>query len=98
MQLAHGVRVVEHHLGHERARLDVAAPLQLEDVALGAEHRPGRQPVHDRRAHAPLQLTHEATPSETPPNLADVNRPMSYTVPRCSASWASTLPTQGANL
>src|SRR6185312_12080965 len=38
------------------------------------------------------------TPSATPPNLADVKRPMSYTVPCCSASWVSTWPTQGANL
>src|SRR5690349_12267247 len=72
MQLTHGVRVVEYHLGHERARLDVAAPLQLEDVALGAEYWPGRQPVHDRRAHAPLQFTHETTPSANPPNLRDL--------------------------
>ena len=32
----------------ERPRLDVAATLELEDVALGAEHRAGPQPVHDR--------------------------------------------------
>src|SRR6201985_3326282 len=70
MQLTHGVRVVEYHLGHERARLDVAAPLQLEDVALGAEHRARTlilQPVHDRRAHATLQLTHETHPFRDPP-------------------------------
>ena len=37
MQLAHRVGVVEDHLGHERAGLDVAAALELEDVALGAD-------------------------------------------------------------
>ncbi len=30
---------VEHDLGHERAGLDVAATLELEEVALGADHR-----------------------------------------------------------
>jgi len=68
VQLAHRVREVEHHLGDERARLDVAAPLQLEDVPLSAEHRAGPQPVHDRQWH-------KATPSAA--NLAGVKRPMS---------------------
>ena len=37
MQLAQRVGRVEDHLGDERAGLDVAAALELEDVALGAE-------------------------------------------------------------
>ena len=37
MQLAHGVGEVEHDLGHVRAALQVAAALELEQVALGAE-------------------------------------------------------------
>jgi hypothetical protein len=32
-----GVGKVENYLGHERAALEIAAPLQLEEVALGAE-------------------------------------------------------------
>ena len=38
MQLAQRVGLVEDHLGDERPGLDVAAALELEDVALGAEH------------------------------------------------------------
>ena len=37
MQLPERVGLVEDHLGHVGARLDVAAPLELEDVALGAD-------------------------------------------------------------
>ena len=37
MQLAQRVGLVEDHLGDERAGLDVAAALELEDVALGAD-------------------------------------------------------------
>ena len=37
MQLPERVGLVEDHLGDERARLDVAAALELEDVALGAD-------------------------------------------------------------
>ena len=37
MQLPQRVGLVEDHLGHERPRLDVAAALELEDVALGAD-------------------------------------------------------------
>src|SRR5919199_357162 len=37
VQLADRLRLVEDHLGHIGAGLDVAAPLQLEDVALGAD-------------------------------------------------------------
>ena len=35
MKLAHHIRLFEHDLRHERARLNIAAPLQLEEVALG---------------------------------------------------------------
>ena len=38
VQLADGVREVEHDLRHVRAALQVAAALELEQVALGAEH------------------------------------------------------------
>ena len=36
--------MVEHDLGHEGAGLEIAAPLQLEQVAFGADHRSGREP------------------------------------------------------
>ena len=39
VQLRHQLRVLEHDLGDERARLQVAAPLELEEVALGADDR-----------------------------------------------------------
>ena len=42
MQLAECVGLVEDHLGDEWARLDIAAALQLEDVALGADDNPFR--------------------------------------------------------
>jgi hypothetical protein len=37
VQLPQRIGLVEDHLGDERARLDVAAALELEDVALGAD-------------------------------------------------------------
>ena len=39
MQLRHDFRMLEHDLGHEGAGLQVAAPLELEHVALGADDR-----------------------------------------------------------
>ena len=41
VQLAHDVRVLEHDLGDEAARLEIAPPLELEQVALGADDRAG---------------------------------------------------------
>ena len=39
------VGVIEHGLGNERPGLEVAATLQLEEVALGADHRSGGEPL-----------------------------------------------------
>ena len=36
--------MLEHDLGHERPRLEVAAPLELEEVTLGADHRASPEP------------------------------------------------------
>jgi hypothetical protein len=36
--------MVEDGLGHERARLHVAAPLELEEITLGADHRASPEP------------------------------------------------------
>ena len=41
MQLGDRFRMLEHHLGHEGAGLQVAAPFQFEQVAFGADDRPG---------------------------------------------------------
>jgi hypothetical protein len=37
VQLADGIRIVEHDLWDEGAALEIAAPLELEEIALGAE-------------------------------------------------------------
>src|SRR4029079_5972138 len=39
VELGHLLRVLEDDLGDERPRLHVAAPLELEEVGLGAYHR-----------------------------------------------------------
>ena len=44
MQLAHDLGMLEHDLGHEGAGLQIAATLELEHVALGADHRPLVEP------------------------------------------------------
>jgi hypothetical protein len=44
VQLRHDLGMVEHGLGHERARLHVATPLELEEIALGADHRASLEP------------------------------------------------------
>ena len=51
MQLAHRTGEVQHDLGHVRAGLDVAAPFQLEDVALGPQDHAGGQPGLDAAGH-----------------------------------------------
>ena len=46
---------LEHHLWYERPGLQVAAALELEQVPLGADHRPGGEPIE--------KLTHADTPT-----------------------------------
>ncbi len=72
MQLAHGAGEVQHHLGHERPGLDVAAAFQLEHVTLGADHGAGPQAFGERSSHDATLVT--GTP---PANRAGVKRPMS---------------------
>src|SRR3546814_2401415 len=43
VQASHRLRMLEHDLRHEGAGLQVAAALQLEEIALGADHRALRQ-------------------------------------------------------
>ena len=45
VELAHRLGGVEHHLRHVRPGLEVAAPLQLEQITLGADHWPLGQPL-----------------------------------------------------
>ena len=40
MELRHDLGMLEHDLGHESAGLQVAAALELEHVAFGADHGP----------------------------------------------------------
>ena len=47
VQLGHELRVVEHDLGDEGARLEVAAPLEFEEVALRADDRPLLEPLEE---------------------------------------------------
>ena len=83
MQLTHRAGKVEHDLGHVRASLDVTAALQLEDIALGPEHRALREPLLDS-----LSCGHAAVPPAWAPraNRPGAKRLMSYTVPRETAS------------
>jgi hypothetical protein len=46
MELRDDLRMLEHDLGHESARLQIAPPLELEDVALGADHGAGFEALH----------------------------------------------------
>ena len=43
VQLLHHLGVIEQHLRHEGAGLQVATPLQLEHITLGTDHRPASQ-------------------------------------------------------
>ena len=38
MELSHDLGMLEHDLRHESPGLEIASPLELEDVALGADH------------------------------------------------------------
>ena len=57
VELAHRLGGVEHDLRHVGAGLEVAAPLQLEQIALGADHRPRLEPGDDH-SHVVLQAGH----------------------------------------
>ena len=40
VELVDDLRMLEHDLRHEGAGLQIAAPLELEQIAFGADHRP----------------------------------------------------------
>jgi hypothetical protein len=44
VQLRHDLGMLEDGLGHERTRLHVTTPLELEEIALGADHRASPEP------------------------------------------------------
>src|SRR5206468_2530798 len=48
MELTHDLRMLEHDLGHERAGLQIAAPLEFEQVAFGANDRTGVETLQER--------------------------------------------------
>ena len=52
VQLADGVGEVEHDLGHIRPALEIAAPLELEQIALGTEHHAVVKSLEETR-HGP---------------------------------------------
>ena len=47
VQPLHDLRVLEHHLRDERAGLEVAAPLALEEIALRADDGALREPFEE---------------------------------------------------
>jgi hypothetical protein len=47
VELCDDLRVFEHDLRDVRAGLEVTAPLALEEVALRADDRAGREPVEE---------------------------------------------------
>ena len=49
VQLAHQIGMLEHDFGHECAGLQIAAPLELEEIALGADDRPRGESVQQSR-------------------------------------------------
>ncbi len=62
VQLAHHLGMVEHHLGHVGPGLQVAAPLELEQIALGADHRTGLEPLQQPPAgRRPLLVHHRCS-------------------------------------
>ena len=50
VQPDHRVGVLQHHFGHVGAGGEIAGSLQLEQIALGADDRPRRQPFEQARS------------------------------------------------
>ena len=48
MQLGDQRRLLQHDLRDERSRLEVSPTLELEEVALGADHVAGAEPMRSR--------------------------------------------------
>ena len=63
VELVDDLRMLEHDLGDERARLQVAAALELEDVALGADHGALLEALEQGRGPDLRQVRCQAHPS-----------------------------------
>ena len=61
VQLRDDLGVLEDDLGHERARLQVATALELEQVALGAQDRALRQALQQPSSVRRVELVGHAT-------------------------------------
>ena len=61
--------MLEHDLGHERPGLQVAAPLELEQVALGADHGTLLEAI-EKLAHRPSVATRVASAATGPSSSA----------------------------
>ena len=68
VQLFHGLRMLEHDLGYERAGLEVAAPLELEQITLRTQHGPLLEPLaKPGSSHASHDGTARGEPPGSPP-------------------------------
>ena len=87
VQLRHQLGVLEHDLGHERPRLQVAAPLEFEEVALGADDGALRETIEES-AHAPRLTTRVADPATSPAAAPTARRAARATSAPASSSRA----------
>src|SRR5207249_218065 len=60
VELGDDLGMVEHDLRDERSRLDVAAPLELEEIALGADDRAALQAFEEAVAHRSIMSARTA--------------------------------------
>ena len=58
VQLGHDLRVVQHRLRHVGACGKIAAPLDLEQIALGADDGPCCQPLEQARSAGHCGVSH----------------------------------------
>jgi hypothetical protein len=58
MELRDEIRVLQDNLGHVGPGLQVPAPLELEEVSLGANHRPNGEPIEQTPAVRRSTVTH----------------------------------------
>ena len=65
VQLRHDLRMVEHDLGHERARLEVSPALELEEVTLRADDRALLEPFQETATHVLHHCSPDCTSERT---------------------------------
>ena len=66
VELRDDVRLLEHDFWDERACLEISAPLELEEIALGADHRAFVEPLEKPLAHGVIM----SDPTEPAPREA----------------------------